>query len=124
MKSAHLHGLWDTPDNSRLTSKQFSFRLPVHVAAKIEALCQLYPTRTRTQIVGDMLAAALREVEDSFPFVQGREIGRHPDTDEMLYEDIGRGPDFRRIANKYYIAMEKELGTDKPEPLYRGVSER
>ena len=38
MKSADLHKLWGMPDNSRLTPKQLSFRLPVHVAAQINAL--------------------------------------------------------------------------------------
>jgi hypothetical protein len=120
MEASHLHSLWESPDNSRLTSKQYSFRLPVHVAAKIEALCQMYPTRTRTQIVGDLLSSALHDVEKSFPFEQGRQVGINHETDEPLYEDIGRGTDFRRIANKHYVAMEKELGTEKPEPLYRG----
>ena len=56
MQTSHLHDLWATPDNSRLTSKQFSFRLPVHIAAKIAALCEIYPQKNRTQIVADLLA--------------------------------------------------------------------
>ena len=59
----NLTALWAGPDNSRLTSKQYSFRLPVHVAAKIAALEEMYPQRSRTQIVGDLLSAALEGVE-------------------------------------------------------------
>jgi hypothetical protein len=121
MKSTDLHSLWSTPDNSRVTSRQYSFRLPVHVAAKIEALCEMYPTRTRTQIVGDLLAAALQGVEHSFPSAKGKEIGPEPDTGEMLYEDVGVGARFRKLANKFYTDIEKELGTEKPEPLYTGT---
>jgi predicted DNA-binding protein len=118
MKSSHLHSLWVTPDNARLTSKQYSFRLPVHVAAKIEALCEMYETRTRTQIVGDLLASALDELEASLPVALGKEVDEHPETGETIYEAAGRRAWFRDVANKHYKEMEKELGTEKPAPLY------
>ena len=127
MKSSDLHSLWAIPDNSRVTSRQYSFRLPVHVAAKIEALCEMYPTRNRTQIVGDLLASALQEVESSFPPVKGKDLWEDPDTGEAFYEDVGPVARFRKLANKYYIDIEKELGTEKPTPLYSGecaVSEK
>jgi hypothetical protein len=59
MQPSDLHSVWSMPDNTRLTAKQYSFRLPVHVAAKLAALCELYPNKTRTQIVGDLLATAI-----------------------------------------------------------------
>lgn len=59
MKASHLHGLWSSPDNTRLTRRQFSFRLPTHIAA----LCDMYPTKSRTQIVADLLTAALADLE-------------------------------------------------------------
>jgi hypothetical protein len=121
MSPLSLHSLWSAPDNSRVTSRQYSFRLPVHVAAKVEALCEIYPTRTRTQIVGDLLASALQAVEQSFPLAKGKEICRDEDSGEMLYEDAGVGARFRKLANKHYIDIEKELGTEKPEPLYTGL---
>lgn len=74
MKPKDLVTVWAAPDNSRITSKQYSFRLPVHVAAKIAALCELYPTKSRTQIVGDLLSAALQGVEDG-PGRQGFDPG-------------------------------------------------
>ena len=76
---------------------------------------------TRTQIVGDLLASALQEVEHSFPPVKGKEIGPEPETGEMLYENIGAQARFQKLANKHYIGIEKELGTEKPEPLYTGT---
>lgn len=114
----NLHSLWGRPDNSRVTKVQYSFRLPVHVAAKIDALEKLYPNKTRTEIVGDLLAAALADVEASFPVVQGPYIGDHPDTGEKLYDDLGPTGKFRKLANKRYIELEKELGNEKPAPLY------
>jgi hypothetical protein len=118
MKSSDLHKVWSATDNSRLTSKQYSFRLPVHVAAKLSALEEMYPNRTRTEIVCDLLAAALDGVERSFPGVKGAKIGRDDDTREMVYEDVGLGLKFQRIANRHYKALEKELGNKDAAPLY------
>ena len=42
-----------------LTVDQLSVRLPVHVAAKLKALQDIYPGKTLTRLVGDLLAAAL-----------------------------------------------------------------
>ena len=61
MKNSELVKVWALPDNLRITSKQQSFRLPVHVAAKITALSDMFPnkTKTKTEIIGDILAIAL-----------------------------------------------------------------
>lgn len=114
MKASDLVTVWSAPDNTRLTAKQFSFRLPTHVAAKLAALEEMYPGRTRTQIVGDLLAAALAEVEGNLPSEQGRVIDVHPDTHEDIHEMIGARATFRDLAQKHYAAIEKELGNEKP----------
>ena len=119
MKSAELHKLWGAPDNSRLTAKQQSFRLPVHVAAKINALCDLYPNKTKTEIVGDLLAAALNELIPSLPSEQGPQVDDHPEHGR-LYEEAGPIAAFRRYANKHYRELERELGTKNPPDLYSG----
>jgi hypothetical protein len=120
-KSSNLPGRWALPDNSRLTSNQYSFRLPVHVAAKIAALCKMYPERSRTEIVGDLLSEALQEVEHSFPPVKGKEFMENPDTGEMMYEDAGRSARFRDLASRYYREIEMEMGNENPKPLYSGA---
>jgi hypothetical protein len=51
MKAADLANVWGAPDNPRLTAKQQSFHLPTHIAAKLNALCDVFPNRTKTEIV-------------------------------------------------------------------------
>ncbi|MBK1679879.1 hypothetical protein [Rhodocyclus tenuis] len=131
MKAANLHDAWASPDNSRLTPKQFSFRLPIHVAAKLAALCDMYPRKTRTQIIADLLASALDELEEKLPM----ELGYPADDDESEHyarqyaEEKGfdyekpyhlSGPraKFRNLANEYFEALEKELGNESPAPLF------
>ena len=118
MKSSDLLTLWEAPDNTRLTNKQFSFRLPVHVAARIAALCDMYPGKSRTQIVGDLLAAALDEVALQFPSVQGKFFIHDENSDQDVYEDAGPGARFRALANKHFMDLEAELGNENPQPLF------
>lgn len=119
MRSSELHRLWGAPDNSRLTAKQQSFRLPVHVAAKIAALCELYPNKTKTEIVGDLLAAALDEVVEGLPARAGAAVDGPPDGG-VAYREEGLRAEFRRIANRHYKALEQELGNKTPKDLYSG----
>ena len=130
MKTEHLHDLWGGPDNSRLTTKQFSFRFPVHIAAKIAALCEMYPQKTRTQIVADLLTSSLDEfeaklpealgdpVEDAFQEEIAEQIG---EKNETLYYLGGAKGRFREIANRHFLELEKELGNEYPEPLFENV---
>jgi len=128
MKTEHLHDLWAGPDNSRLTTKQFSFRLPVHIAAKVAALCELYPAKNRTQIVADLLTAALDHLEKSLPQAPGEPVEeRYNDEiamqigqpgDKLYYLGGVRGR-FHELANKHYGELEAELGNENPAPLFQ-----
>ena len=65
METKHLLRGWVGPDNSRLMRNQTSMRLSVHVAAKISTLCEMFPQRSKTQIINDLLSTALEELEES-----------------------------------------------------------
>lgn len=130
MKTQHLHDMWTAPDNSRLTPKQFSFRLPVHIAAKLAALADLYPQKNRTQVVADLLTAALDNLEENLPQTLGSPISREDEHYERMIADHlnevyepyyslgGARARFRHLANGHYKALEKELGNDAAETLY------
>lgn len=119
MKAADLSKLWGTPDNSRLTRKQQSFRLPVHVAAKIEALCDIYPNKTKTEIVADLLATALDELIPNLPSQRGEQVNEHPEYGRV-FAVYGPAADFQRYANKHYKELERELDNKNPAELYTG----
>jgi len=121
MKASDLVTVWGAPDNSRLTAKQYSFRLPVHVAAKLAALEELYPTRSRTQLVGDLLTAAISEVERNLPAYATTQFGDVTEDGEQLYEAGGMVADYRRLANQHYEAIERDLGNEEPKKLFNGA---
>lgn len=118
IQPADLHKVWSAPDNTRLTNKQYSFRLPVHVAAKISALCEMFPHKNRTQIVCDLLATALEDFERSFPEVKGDFVGDDWERGIRVYKDVGPTLSYRRSVNQHYMELEKELGNEDPKPLY------
>lgn len=121
MKPADLHAVWSAPDNSRLTAKQSSFRLPVHVAAKLAALCELYPSKTRTQIVGDLLAAAIDASVDGLPSVKGQLLMHETDHEGEsieIYAEAGVLGKFKELANQHYVELERDLGNEAPGMLY------
>ncbi len=110
MEPKDLVKIWTAPDHSQLTPKQISLRLPIQVAAKISALCDMYPRKTKTEIIGDLLATALGQLEDSLEFQNvGRSID-HPETGEEIFESYcGPLKDFRTLTEKHLKKLEAEL---------------
>ena len=90
----------------------------MHVAAKIAALCEMYPRRTKTEIVGDLLSSALDELVKSFPEVRGKYWGDDINTGESVYEDIGPTSKFYRLTNEHFKALEQELGEENPKNFF------
>ena len=116
MKTDDLLKVWGAFDNKRLCAKQFSIRLPVHVAARVSALCEMYPGKTKTDIIADLLASALDQVEESLPQYQSSESEEIEGKE--YFPILGPKVDFHTASNKHYAELEKELGNLKPNRLY------
>jgi hypothetical protein len=108
MEPRDLVKVWDAPDNSKLTAKQWSIRLPIHVAAKINALCEMYPRKTKTEIIGDLLATALDQLSGALHDDGGELLGIHPDTHEKIYAPSGAYIHFDKLTQKHLKELESE----------------
>ena len=53
----------DMASDIKLTRKKYSFNLPLSLASRLEALCELHPYKTRTQVIADLIGIGLAEVE-------------------------------------------------------------
>jgi hypothetical protein len=112
MDPKDLVKIWGAPDNTRLTPKQISIRLPIHVAAKISAISEMFPKKTKTEIIGDLLAAALTQFAEGlsnepseFEELQGMDPTREWCGDRGAYE---------RLAKKYLDEFDREeTGTEE-----------
>ena len=124
IKVSDLPKIWSAPDNKRLISKQISIRLPIHVAAKIYALEALYPNKTRTELINDLLSTALEDVGEALPSEKGPQIGEFPifgDELQPVYQDIGLRGRYYELFSKYLFELEKEAGNTEQIPQYEGV---
>ncbi len=87
----------------------------------------MYPQRTKTEIVGDLLGAAIEDVYEGLPSGAGRQVGDEPELGGALYEERGERDRFRTLVNKHYRELERQLGNKTPGELYSGsyvVSEK
>ena len=133
MEPKDLVKVWDAPDHSKLTPKQISIRLPVLAAAKFSTLAEMYPSKSKSQMLADLVATALDQVIDALPSKKGALIAEEPDgiiDDDLrrvhgfghdlptgtvsIYEDIGTKGQFLRLLKKNMRKIEKEAGIDLP----------
>ncbi|MCP5245559.1 MAG: hypothetical protein H6937_06255 [Burkholderiales bacterium] len=118
MKASDLVASWTKRDNKRLTQRQFSIRLPVHIAARIAGLCDMFPTKTRTDIMADLLDSALEELEKSLTHDHSPEDCEIDVIDGMgVYPDTGSYGQYAQAVNKHYEELERELGNEHPSSL-------
>ena len=135
MDPKDLVKVWDAPDHSQLTPKQISIRLPILAAAKISAFCEMYPSKSKSQIIADLIVTALDQVVDALQSKKGKCLGADLDfsygdpelepyidretynpTIEEIYEDIGPKGKFLRLYKKNLRELEKELKIKEPNP--------
>ncbi len=109
MNTKDLHTIWNAPDNSRLTTKQYTVRLPIRVAAQLAALSEMYPRKTMTDLIGDILAAGLDQLGEDLPTknVGEKPIGYREDG-EAEWEQTGPGVTFAQLSRKYLHEFESD----------------
>lgn len=108
MKVKDLLSKWETTPSKQLTARSYSVRLPVWDAAQIAALADMYPAYTKTQIITDLLSAALDELEATLPYVQGAEVISADDQGDPIYKDTGPAPRFRELTRTYARQLEQD----------------
>jgi len=104
-----LPGEWQEKAGEKRTVRDYQIRLPIHVAAGIGALSDMYPGRTQAQIITDLLSAALFELEEAFPYIQGERVVAEDEFGDPMYEDAGPTPRFDELMRKHINLLEAEL---------------
>jgi len=102
----------------RLARKRYSCRLPLALASRLEALCEMHPQKTRTQLLTDLLDLGLAEVERASSGAAAGLAGFQPDTRQPVYLLTGPFSEFHDLIHKHHLAMEHELDKDEPEASY------
>jgi len=111
MEKSKLHEQWGARDDRRLASKTISSRLPVHILARIMSICDLYPNRTRSDIINDLLNAGLSVFENELPASSFKCPPEEFMEDSSIFP-FGAKTSYRKNANKHYRELEAELGNN------------
>ena len=81
----------------------------MHVAAKISALCEMFPQRAKTQIINDLLSTALEQLENSLE-------DTHPweESEEGLENLPTQKTNYHTLVKKHLAEI--ETGNDETAP--------
>ena len=101
MSFVDLVDIWDQQASGELVHEKYQVDLTVENAAKLEALAELFPRRTREQLISELLATALDELVESFPYKQGDKVIAHDEEGDPIYEDAGYTPRFLSLLEKH-----------------------
>lgn len=107
MKVVELIEMWDREAAGDLTREQYAVRLPLEDAAKLEALAEMFPRRTREQLITELLSVALDQVVSGFPYVEGDRVISRDEEGDPVFEDVGHTPRYLRLVRKH---MERLAG--------------
>ncbi len=108
MRVKDLLSEWTKKPTEQLTARKYSVRLPVWDAARIAALADLFPARTKTQIITDLISAAVDEIESAIPYVKGKAVVSEDDYGDPIFEDAGLSPRFRSLTREYAETLREE----------------
>lgn len=100
MKIRDLVNQWESRDAGQPCRHAYQLELDVEAAARLAALAEMYPRRSTDELLAELVAAALEELEESLPYVPGAQTG----VDELgdpIYEDAGPTPRFLALARRH-----------------------
>ncbi len=101
MKIRELVSHWEQNAKGRLTNSLYQIHLDLESAARLAALTEMYPKRHPEELLGELLGAALEELEASLPYIKGSQVVATDEQGDPLYEDIGLTPRFLTLSRKY-----------------------
>jgi hypothetical protein len=111
MKIRELAQHWEENAKGRLTQTGYTIHLDVEAAARLAAITEMYPKRQPEELLGELIGAALEELEKSFPYVKGSTVVATDEEGDPLYEDVGPTPRFLALSRRYLHDL--SAGNDK-----------
>jgi hypothetical protein len=105
MKIRELVRHWEQNAKGRMTPSSYHIHLDLESAARLAALTEMYPKRNPQELLGDLISAALEELEASLPYIKGSKVVATDEQGDPLYEDIGPTPRFLALSRRYLQAM-------------------
>ncbi|WP_411389907.1 pilin assembly protein [Pseudomonas sp. MPB23] len=105
MKIRELAQHWEENAKGHLTKTEYAIHLDVEAAARLAAIAEMYPKRSAEELLGELIGAALEELEASFPYIKGQQVVATDEEGDPLYEDVGPTPRFLTLSRRYLHDM-------------------
>ncbi|WP_434770919.1 pilin assembly protein [Pseudomonas entomophila] len=112
MKIRELAQHWEQDANGLLSPTEHVLHLDIEAEARLAALAEMYPRRTVDALLGELVGAALEELEASFPYVKGEHVISTDEEGDPLYEDVGATPRFLALARHHLHRLESPRSGD------------
>jgi hypothetical protein len=87
--------------------RRYSLRLPLALAARLAAWCELHPQRSRSELVAELLASGLVVAERSL--APAAPLVGSADTRQPVYLPAGPFAEFHGLVHKHHLQLEREL---------------
>jgi hypothetical protein len=100
MRIAELIQRWMQEGHTRTQVRPYTVHLPLRDAARVEALRVMYPGLSDSQLMADLIRAALDELEVAMPYIPGNRIIAEDDYGDPIYEDLGPTPRFYSLSHE------------------------
>lgn len=113
MKIRELAQHWEENAKGPLSATGHVLHLDLEAEARLGALAEMYPKRQVEELLGELVGAALEELEASFPYVQGRQVIATDEEGDPLYEDIGATPRFLALSRRHLHDLSQARSQDE-----------
>ncbi len=108
MRIRELVKQWERTATGRMTRNRYQIHLDLVSAARLNALAEMYPKRQPEELLGELIGAALEELEASLPYVKGSQVVATDEQGDPLYEDVGMTPRFLALSRKHLHELEQQ----------------
>lgn len=97
---------WEEAANAEPMVKAIPIQLNAFDYARVRALAEIYPARPEEQILSELVTAALDEIEEAFPYIQGEKVIARDEFGDPIYSDEGLTHKFEVLTKRYVASLE------------------
>lgn len=100
MKVRDLMLSWEEKTQETGQQEKYQVKLPFRDAARLEALVGMYPGVNKTELIAQLLSAAIDEIEAQMPYKQGSRVVALDELGDPMYEDVGLTPKYLELRQQ------------------------
>jgi hypothetical protein len=101
MKIRDLLRIWEEESAEPVTAREYRLHLPIFDAAKVAALCEMYPGRSEEQLLTELISAALDELHAVLPYSAGLRVLMVDEEGDPIHEDVGLSKKLHELTDKH-----------------------